>query len=194
MWGVPGRLSSLSLKEDTATASHHVVVVVQLLSRVWLLVTPWTAAHQTSLSFTISQSFLKLMSIESVMPSNFPSIRVFSKELALWIRWSKYWIFSFSISPSSAYSGLISFRMDWLDLPGTPRNSQESPRDSPRDSQESSPVSQFESINSSTLGLLYGSPWAHLIIRAGTSFVSASWPITFQQPPSLILSPWGLEF
>ena len=92
--------------------------------------TPWTAAHQTSLSFAISQIFLKLMSIESVMPSNhltlchpllllpliFPSIRVFFSELALHIRWPKYWSFSFSISPSNEYSGLISFRTDWSDL------------------------------------------------------------------------------
>ena len=90
--------------------------------------TPWTGAHQASLSFTVSQSLLRLMSIESVMPSNhrilcrplllppsvFPSIMVFSNESALHIRWPKYW--SFSISPSSEYSGLISFRMDWLDL------------------------------------------------------------------------------
>ena len=92
-------------------------------------VTPWTAAGQASLSFTISQSLLKLMSIESVMPSNhlilchflllpsiFPSIRVFSNDSVLHIRWPKYWSFSFSISPSNEYSGLISFRMDWLDL------------------------------------------------------------------------------
>ena len=92
--------------------------------------TPWTAACQTSLSFTISQSLLKLMSIELVMPSNhlilchpllflpsiFPSIRVFSNESAFCIRWPKYWSFSFSISPSNEFSGLISFRMDWLDL------------------------------------------------------------------------------
>ena len=92
--------------------------------------TPWTAAHQASLSITNSQSLLKLMSVESVMPSNhlillcpclilpsiFPSIRIFSKESDLHIRWPKYWSFSFSISPSSEYSGLISFRMDWLDL------------------------------------------------------------------------------
>ena len=91
---------------------------------------PWTAAHQASLSFTISQSLLKLMSIESVMPSYhlipchplfllssvFPSIMVFSNESAIHISWPKYWIFSFSISPSSKYSGLISFRMDWFDL------------------------------------------------------------------------------
>ena len=93
-------------------------------------VTPWTASHQASLSITNSQSLLKLMCIESVMPSNhlilcppllllpaiFPSIRVFSNELALHMRWPKYWSFSFSISPSNEYSGLISFRMDWLDL------------------------------------------------------------------------------
>ena len=106
------------------------IAVVQSLSRVRLFVTPWTAACQASLSFSISQSLLKLMSIESVMPSNysvpcrplllllsiFPNIRVFSNESALHIRWPKYWSFSFSISPSSEYSGLISFRMDWLDL------------------------------------------------------------------------------
>ena len=103
------------------------MVVVQSLSCVWLFVTPWTAACQASLSFTISWSLLKLMSIESVMPSNhlilccplvvlliFPSIRVFSNESALHIRWPKYW--SFSISPSGEYSGLISFRVDWSDL------------------------------------------------------------------------------
>ena len=92
--------------------------------------TPWTAVPQDSLSITNSRSFLKLMSIESVMPSNhlilclslllppsvFPSIRVFSSESVLRIRWPKYWSFSFSISPSNEYSGLISFRMDWLDL------------------------------------------------------------------------------
>ena len=98
--------------------------------------TSWTAAHQASLSFTISQSLPKLMSIELVMPSNhlvlchpllllpsvFPGIRVFSDESALHIRWPKYWSFSFTISPSNEHSGLISFRMDWLDLlavPGT---------------------------------------------------------------------------
>ena len=105
-------------------------VVVQSLSHVWLFVSPWTAAHQAPLSFTISQSLLKLMSIESVMPSNhlvlchplllltstFPGIRLFSNESALRIRWPKYWSFSFSISPSNEYSGLISFKIDWLDL------------------------------------------------------------------------------
>ena len=103
---------------------------VQLLSHVQLLATPWTAACQASLSITNSQSFLKLISIESVMPSSqlilccsllllpsiFPSIRVFSNESVLCIRWQKYWSFSFSISLSSEYSGLISFEIDWLDL------------------------------------------------------------------------------
>ena len=103
-------------------------VVVQLLRHVQLFETPWTAEHQASLSFTISQNLLKFMSIESVMPSNrlvpchpllllpstFPNIRVFSNMLALLIRWPKYW--SFSISPSNEYSGLISFRIDWFYL------------------------------------------------------------------------------
>ena len=103
---------------------------VQLLSHVRLFSTPWTAAHQVSLSITNSQSLLKLMSIQSAMPSNhltlcrplllppsiFPRIRVFSNESALCIRWPKDWSFSFSISPSNEYSGLISFRIDWLDL------------------------------------------------------------------------------
>ena len=105
---------------------HRVSIIVQLLSCVSLFVTPWTAAHQASLSFIISQSLLKLMSIESVMPSNhlflhhpllllpsvFPRVRVFPNESALRIRWPKYWSFSFSISPSS--SGLVSFRIDWI--------------------------------------------------------------------------------
>ena len=103
---------------------------VQLISRVWLFSTPQTAACQASLSITNSWSLLKLMSIESVRPSNhlslchplllqtsiFPRIRVFSKESALRIRWPKYWSFSFCISSSNEYSGLISFRMDWLDI------------------------------------------------------------------------------
>ena len=104
---------------------------VQSLSRIRLFVTPQTAAHQASLSITDSWSLLKLMSIELVIPSNhlilccpllflpsiFPSTRVFSNELALHIRWPKYWSFSFGISPSNEYSGLISFRMDRFDLP-----------------------------------------------------------------------------
>ena len=117
--------------------------------------TPWTAACQASLSITNSWSLLKLMSIESVMrchhfilccpllllPSNYPLIRVFSNESVLHIRWPEYWSFSFSISPSNEYSGLISFRIDWLDLLAV---------------QESSPTTQFKSINSSALSLLYG--------------------------------------
>ena len=106
-----------------------VVVIVQSLSHVWLFVAPLTTAHQASLSFTISWSLLKLVPIESVMPCNhlilchpllllpsiFPSMRVFSNELALHIRWPRYWSFSFSISPSNKYSGLISFRTDWFE-------------------------------------------------------------------------------
>ena len=119
--------------------------------------TPWTTARQASLSITNSQSLLKLMSIESVMPSNhfilcrpllllpsiFPSIRIFSNESVLCIRWPKYWSFSFSIIPSNEYSGLISFRMDWLDLLAV------------QGTQESSPTPQFKSINSSVLSFLY---------------------------------------
>ena len=112
---------------------------VQSLIRVRHSATPWTTACQASLSITNSQSLLKLMSIESVMPSNhlilchplllppsvFPTIRVFSNESVLHIRWPKYWSFSFSISPSNEYSGLISSRMNWLDLlavQGTPKS------------------------------------------------------------------------
>ena len=110
--------------------NSQVTCSIQLLSCVWLFATPWTAAHQASLSITNSWSLPKLMSIESVIPSNhlilcrplllppsnFPSIRVFSKESALCIMWPKYWSFSFNISPSNEYPGLVSFRMDWLDL------------------------------------------------------------------------------
>ena len=117
-----------------------IVIVVQSLSHVQLLASPWKAALQASLSFTISWSFLKLMSIESVLPSNhlilcrpllhlpsiFSSVRAFSNELVLHIRWPNYWSFNLSIhSLSNEYSGLISFRMDWLDLlavQGTPKS------------------------------------------------------------------------
>ena len=109
--------------------TSHTAPILLLLSHVRLFATPWTAARQASLSFTISQSLLELMSIESVMsfnhpilcrpllllPSIFPSIRVFFKESVIHIRWPKYWSFSFSISPSNEYSGTDSFRMDWLD-------------------------------------------------------------------------------
>ena len=111
-------------------AGFYMISSVQSLSCVRLFVTPWTAAHQASLSITNSQSLLKFMTIESVMPSShlilcgplllltsiFPSIAVFSNESALHIRWPKYWSFSFSISPPGEHPGLISFRMDWLDL------------------------------------------------------------------------------
>ena len=113
-----------------ASLAGLMFVVVQSLSHVWLFATPWTAACQASLTFTISWSLLKLMSIELVMPSNhlilycsllllpsiFPRIRVFSNVLALRIRWPKNWSFSFSNSPSNEYSGFISFRVDWFDL------------------------------------------------------------------------------
>ena len=116
----------LKIVSDTRWPFHS----VQSFSRVQFFATPWTAAHQASLSITNSQSLLKLMPIESVMPSNhlilyrplllllsiFPKIRAFSNESVLRIRWPKYWSFSFSISPSNEYSGLISFRMDMLDL------------------------------------------------------------------------------
>ena len=108
----------------------YIYISVQSLSHVQLFVTPWIAARQASLSITSSWRLLKPMSIESVMPSSHlilchpllllppipPSIRVFSNESALRIRWPKYWSFSFSISPSDEHPGLISFRMDWLDL------------------------------------------------------------------------------
>ena len=117
---------------------------------------PWTAACQASLSITNSQSLLKLVSIKSVMlsnylifcrpllllPSVFPSIRVFSNELVLHIRWPKYWSFSFSISPSNEYSGLISFRINWFDL-------------AVHETLECSPTPQFESIHSLALSFLY---------------------------------------
>ena len=115
---------------DLITASVAVIKFSSVAQRLQLFVTPWTAAHQASLSITNSQSLLKLMSIKSVMPSNhlilccplllppsiFPNIRVFSSESVLRIRWPKYWSFSFSISPSNEHSGLISFRIDWFDL------------------------------------------------------------------------------
>ena len=113
-----------------AGAEYHQFSSVQLLSHVWLFVTPWTAAHQAFLSITNSWSLPKFISIELVMPSNyliichllflppsiFPSIRVFCNESTLCIKWPKYWSFSLNISPSNEYSGLIPFRMNWLDL------------------------------------------------------------------------------
>ena len=127
------------------------------LSHVRLSATPWTVAYQAPLSITNSWSLLKLMSIKSVMSSNhlilccplllpsiFPSIRVFSDESVLHIRWTKYWSFNFSISPSNEYSGLISLRIDWFNLLAV------------QGTQESSPTPQFKSINSSVLSFLYG--------------------------------------
>ena len=115
-----------ALKSNAKFSQLHLLSSVQSLSCVRLFATPWTATYQASLSIANSQSLPKLMSIELVMPSNhiilcrplqiFPSIRAFSKESALHIRWPKYWSFSFNISPSNEYLGLISFRMDWLDL------------------------------------------------------------------------------
>ena len=131
---------------------------VQSVSHVSLFATPWTVARHGSLSITNSWSLLKLMSIESVTPSNhlilcrplpllpsiFSSIKVFSSESILCIRWPKYWRFSFSISPSNQYSGLISFRIDWLDLLAVQWTLK-----------ESSPTPQFKSIMSSVLSFLY---------------------------------------
>ena len=137
----------------SATPSLKWISSVQPLSRVRLFGTPWNAACQACLSITNSQSLLKLVSVESVMPSNhlilchplllvpsiFPSIRVFSNESVLRMRWPKYWSFSFSISPSNEHPGLISFGSPFC----------------PKDSQESSPTLQFKSINSSVLSFHY---------------------------------------
>ena len=136
--------------------------LVRLLSHVQLFAIPWTAACQASLYIASSWNLLKLMSIESLMPSNhlilccpllllpsiFPSMRVFSYE-SVHIRWPKYWSFSFNISPSSAYSGLISFRMDWLD------------RLAVQGTQKSSSTPQFKSINSLALSFLYSPTHIH---------------------------------
>ena len=114
---------SLEYNKIESMDQTYLISSVQSLSCVQLFVTPWTTVCQASLSITNSQSLLKLMSIKSVMPSKhlllssvLPSVRVFSNELVLRIRLPKYWSFSFSISPSNEYSGLISFRIDWLDL------------------------------------------------------------------------------
>ena len=149
-------LREISPSQQDKPCSSPIISSVQLLSRVWLYATPWTAARQVSLSITNSRSLPKLMCIESVMPSNhlilcrpllllpsiFPSIRVFSNKSVLHIRWPKYWSLSFSISPSNEYSGLISFRIDWLDLLAV------------QGTLESSPKPQFKSINSSALSFL----------------------------------------
>ena len=127
---------------------------VQSLIHVQLFVTPWTVACQASLSVTNSQSLLKLIPIKSLMPSNnlipflsclqsFPSIRVFSNESVIHIRWPKYWSFSFSISPSNEYSGIIPFMIDWFDL-------------AVQETLESSPTPQLKSINFLVLSFVYG--------------------------------------
>ena len=126
---LPTEMPNLGLQFLQIDKDSIIIVIVQSLSWVWLFVTPWTATNQASLSFTISQSLLRLISIELMMPSNylilcsllllpsiFPTIRVLSSESDLHISWPKYWSFRFSICPFSEYSGLISFRMDWLDL------------------------------------------------------------------------------
>ena len=123
-------LNKILVTQIQQCIKRTVFVVIQSLSWVWLFETPWTAACQAPLSFAISWNLLRFMSVESVMlynhlilycpllllPPIFPSIRVFSNELALCIRWPKYWSFSFSIKPSNEYSGVISFRIDWFDL------------------------------------------------------------------------------
>ena len=149
----------LAIQSFSSTQILELLVLssVQSLSCVQLFVISWTTACQASLSITNSWSLPKPMSIESVMPSNhlilclslllppsiFPSIRVFSNQSVLRIRLPKYWSFSFSISPSNEYSGLISFRMDWLDLLAV------------QGTLESSPTLQFKSINSLALSFLY---------------------------------------
>ena len=148
---------STTLKFYACKRNPSTVTTFCSVTKLYLLVNPWTAARQASLSITNSRSPPKLMSIESVMPSNhlilchpllllpsiFPSIRVFSNESALHIRWPKDWSFSFSISPSNEYSGLISFRMDWLDLLAV------------QGTLKSSPTPQFKSISSSVLSFLH---------------------------------------
>ena len=148
--------------------------------------TPWTAARQASLSITNSQSLLKLISIESVMPSNhlilchpllppsiFPSIRIFSNESVLHIRWPKFWSFSFSISPSNKYSGLISFRMDWLDLlavQGTIKSLLQH--------------QQFKSISSSVLSLL-NVQLSHSYMTTGKTIALTLWTFVAKVMPLL---------
>ena len=143
------------IQSSLRNCCHRQFSTIQSLSHVRLFAIPWTAACQASLSITNSWSLLKLMSIESLMPINhlilccpllllpsiFPSIRVFSTESALYIRWPKYWSFSCRVSPSNKNSGLISFRVDWFDFLAV---------------QDSSPAPQFKSISSSVFSFLYG--------------------------------------
>ena len=152
---------------------HHHCTRSKLLHSC-LTVTPWTAARQSSLSFTISQSLLTFLSIEAVMPSNhlilccpllflpsvFPSIRVFSSESALCITWPKDWSFSFSISPSNEYSGLISFRTDWLDLLAV------------QGTLKSLLQHQFQSLSSLALSLIV--QFSHLYMATGKTTYTGS--------------------
>ena len=149
---------------------------VQSLSCVWLFATLWTTARQASLSITNSQHLQKLTSIESVMPSNhfilchplllplsiFPSIRAFSNESVLCIRWPKYWSFSFNISPSNEYSALISFKVDWLDLLAVQGTLERL-------------LQQFKSINSSVLSFLYIVQLSHLYMTSGKTIALTRW-------------------
>ena len=151
------RRKRFCLNDVKMEVTERKMLSVQSIACVWLFVTPWTATHQASLYITNSLSLFKYMSMESVMPSNhlilcrpllllpsiFPSIRVFSNESALCIRWPKCWSFSFSISSPNEYSGLIFFRIDWLDLLAV------------QGTLESSSIPQFKSINSSVLSFLY---------------------------------------
>ena len=164
---------------------------VQLLSHVRLFAAPWTAAYQASLFITNSRSLLKLMSIELMMSSNhlilcypllllpsiFPSIRVFSKESVLCIRWPKYWSFSFSISLSNEYSGLISFKMYWLDLLA-------------RDSQESSPTPHFKSINSSC-SAFFIVQLSHPYMTTGKTIALTRWAFVGKVTSSFLISCLG---
>ena len=160
--------------------------------------TPWTTARQASLSITNFQNLLKLMSTKAVMPSNdlslcrplfllpaiFPSIRVFSNESVLHIWWLMYWSFSFSISPSNEYSGLISFRIDWFDLPAV------------QGTLESSPTPQVKSINSSALSLLY-SQLSHPYMTMGKTIAFEQMDICWQSNMSLLfnmLSRFAIAF
>ena len=165
---------------------------IQLLSCVQLFATPWTAAHQASLSITNSWSLLKLMSTELVMPSNhfilchplllppsiFSSIQVFSKESVLHIRWPKYWSFSFNISPSIEYSGLMSFRIDWLDflaVQGTPKS-----------------LLQHHSSKASILRVsaFFNIQLAHPYMTAGKNIVLNTWTFV-SKVMSLIFNMWS---
>ena len=164
LMGIANQKSIIHICTHTQKYKHNTKFsTVQSLSHVQLFATAWTTARQAFLSITNSRSPPKPMSTESVMPSNylilhrplllppsiFPNIRVFSNESALCIKWPKYWHFSFSISPSNEHLGLISFRMDWLDLlavQGTLKNLLQ---------HQSSSTSQFKRINSSKLSFLY---------------------------------------